>query len=221
MRRRSSVLRDHTAVRGLRKLSKNLRLGHGSSNLRHLRMQTAVECQFDMWVIRVDRLLELDKLLPHQVMKERKLIEKWDVSMKKVIFLSHQWTSYANPDHTAQQLRAFQQLLVRAAAGKLPVVEPSFADRQAYDTDVKISSAEWQSLARDAVIWIDFISVPRESTRDTAHAVSRRSRSPDTPRARALVSSRRDRSLLPGEQPRCQSGRGAKPTRAAPGAGGL
>ena len=50
---------------------------------------TAVEMQYEMWVIPIHHFVALQKLLPHQeLLKQGKLV-RHDQSMKAILFLSH------------------------------------------------------------------------------------------------------------------------------------
>ena len=122
---------------------------------------SAVEMQHDMWVISVSHFVRMRQLKPHlELLSEGKLV-RWDASMRAVFFLSHQWTSFTNPDHSTAQLRTVQSLLLRMMRGDVPKTAPAFADTMFYSADVSISSNKWKELVPDAYIWLDFISVPQ------------------------------------------------------------
>ena len=108
----------------------------------------------------VHEFVALPRLRPHQELLAQKKLVRWDSSMQNVFFLSHQWTSFREPDHSLQQLRTFQQLLTRMTSGKCPDTAPKFTNTQ----DHKITSAGWQEIASSAFIWMDFISVPQVGT---------------------------------------------------------
>ena len=135
-----------------------LRDGGGA---RQGRGDTATLMQHDMWVMSVSNFVRLTELKPHQeLLAEGKLV-RWDASFRAVFFLSHQWTSFANPDHSTAQLRTVQTLLLRMMSGDVPKTTPAFAEQYIFEQDVSISAAEWKRIVPDAYLWLDYISVPQ------------------------------------------------------------
>jgi hypothetical protein len=101
---------------------------------------TAIEMQYPMWVMPVSEFIKLTKLEPHQKLRADNRIVQWDKSMKRIFFMSHQWTSFANPDPTAEQLRAMQRIILRMMAGKLPKTSPSFVDAVYLPSTLSVTS---------------------------------------------------------------------------------
>ena len=120
---------------------------------------TAVDMQSEMWLMPVADFVALSTLEPHQKMLEQKKLVRWDSSMRHVLFVSHQWTSFDHPDHTHQQLRTMQRLLVRMFCGQCPDTAPVFADAAVFPKSVRVTTAEWQRIVPDAFIWMDYFSV--------------------------------------------------------------
>ena len=83
------------------------------------RHSTAVKIQYPMWVISVSNFIQLSELRPHQELRTSGQLEEYSPGMSSVFFLSHQWTSFTNPDHSTLQLRTIQQLLLRMSVGGL------------------------------------------------------------------------------------------------------
>ena len=95
-----------------------------------------------MWLISVSQFVRLSELKPHQdLLAEGKLV-RWDASMRTVFFLSHQWTSFASPDHSTTQLRSVQSLMLHMMRGNVPKTAPTFTDAVLFEQDVSISSSE-------------------------------------------------------------------------------
>ena len=88
---------------------------------------TAVEMKYPMWLVPVSAFVKLTKLEPHQVMRHRGELVRWEPSMQTVFFLSHQWTSFEHPDHTMDQVRCFKRLLIRMMKGEVATTVPDFA----------------------------------------------------------------------------------------------
>ena len=101
------------------------RTARDTSLLRGL-VGTAVEMKYPMWLVPVSAFVKLAKLEPHQVMRERGELVRWEPSMKTVFFLSHQWTSFEHPDHTLEQMRCFKRLLIRMMKGEVANTAPDF-----------------------------------------------------------------------------------------------
>ena len=123
--------------------------------------ETAVLMQAEMWVMPVSEFVKLETLRPHQELLADGKLSRWDSSMTRVFFLSHQWTAFDHPDHTTQQLRTFQRLVTRMVCGQCPDTEPKFADQAQLSKSVKVTSAQWSHIAEHAFIWMDYFSVRR------------------------------------------------------------
>ena len=121
--------------------------------------ETAIEMLYPMWLMPVHEFVTLSELRPHQELVAAGKLVKWDVTMKHVFFLSHQWTSFDRPDYSTSQLRTVQRTLVRMLCGKLPKTAPQYSDAIRLPSNVQISSAEWKEIVPYTHIWMDFISV--------------------------------------------------------------
>lgn len=122
---------------------------------------TAVEVQFDMWLISASDFVQLDRLLPHQELLAQNKLVRWHPAMHTVFFVSHQWTAFREPDPTGTQLRCFQKTLLRMLTGDLPPTRPTFADSHLLPPGVSIEAKEWQARIPHAYIWMDYLSFPQ------------------------------------------------------------
>ena len=120
---------------------------------------TAIAAQAPMWLMPANEFLALDALRPQQDLVAEGKMVVWQPSMETVFFVSHQWTALDHPDHSGLQLRTFQRLLERMLAGTCPETAPGFVDAANLRSKVKVSSRRWRELAKDAYIWMDYISV--------------------------------------------------------------
>jgi hypothetical protein len=122
--------------------------------------RTAVPLQYPFYVIRVNHFLELKVLCPHQELTAQGIVKEWDPSMKNVLFLSHQWTSWAHPDHTGEQLRTMQRLLTRMISGEVGTIEPTFIDKAYLPSGLQVTSEDWRDLLieGDAFIWMECVA---------------------------------------------------------------
>ena len=126
--------------------------------------ETAISMQYPMMLMRASDFIELSELQPHQRLRAAGKLVEWNSTMKHVLFLSHQWTSFEHPDHSNAQLRTVQKALARMIGGKLPKTTPAYADAIRLPSNIKIEPSEWQEIVQDAYIWMDYISVPQEVT---------------------------------------------------------
>jgi hypothetical protein len=101
------------------------------------------------------------------------LLQRWDSSMEVVIFVSQEWSSYDQPDHTGARLKCMQQVIRRMLAGTYPDVEPVLQDRF-YLEGKGISSKRWKHLAHRAHILSDCFSM-RQSTASAYELAARAS----------------------------------------------
>ena len=137
-----------------------------------LESASGIEMQFPMWVMPIHKFLGLTELLPHQELRRSNMLVERDDSMKTVIFVSHQWTSFDHPDHTGRQLLTLQRIFARMIMGQVPEVDAPFVDKAAFKGKVKVASREWKGILRNAYIWVDFAGVPQKETTNRNDAAS-------------------------------------------------
>ena len=117
--------------------------------------------KYPMWLVPVSSFVKLVRLEPHQVMRARGELVMWDPSMTTVFFLSHQWTSFDQPDHTLDQMRCVKRLLIRMMKGEVADTVPDFAARSYLGKGIKVTTKRWKDMVSDAYIWMDYMSVPQ------------------------------------------------------------
>ena len=93
--------------------------------------QTVIKMQAEMWVMPVNVFVSLKEVRPHQELRRQEKLVRWNSSMRTVIFLSHQWTAFDEPDHTREQLRTVQRLIHRMVSGTSAVGRTRMLWRQA------------------------------------------------------------------------------------------
>ena len=123
---------------------------------------TAIPIEHDMWVMPTWEFLQLSELQPHEELLAAGKLVRADDAMRRIFYVSHEWTSSEHPDHSTSQLRSFQAILLRMLHGTCPETSPAFNDAVRLPPGVKITSGEWQTLVRDSFVWLDFISVRRD-----------------------------------------------------------
>ena len=141
------------------KWSKITPMGGESTLHRGRRGSTAITMEYPMWVMAASEFLHLTELRPHEELRAEGKIMECNPSHTVVFYISHQWTSATHPDYSTARFRAFQTLLLRMVRGNVPETAPTFVDAVRLPSNVKISTKEWQTLVKDAVIWMDYLSV--------------------------------------------------------------
>ena len=127
---------------------------------------TSTTSKYPMYVLPVPALLELDSWLPHQELLEKgKLVEVTSSVDLEIVFVSHQWTSFAHPDPSGEQLARLQAVLRELMAGQTSV--SSNEQLQAiYRTADETTGAQWAAMLPKMCLWIDYVSIPQPGAVD-------------------------------------------------------
>eukprot|EP00400_MALV-I_sp_L67-5_P000867 gene867-1135_t len=124
------------------------------------------EVLFDMHCVRIDDLLQFEKL-PN--LDEIEKIDKFVIPDEndKIIFVSHQWTSYTHPDHTGHQFST-----LKAALRRLLNNDDIFpADSMAGQPGVP-AKKNFGKVLKNSLIWFDWMSVPQIKARHSQGNIS-------------------------------------------------
>jgi hypothetical protein len=112
-----------------------------------------------MYLISVPDLLKLERLLPHQEMKAKGLLREWTEEMR-VLFVSHEWLAWDQPDPKAEQLRVLQSVLQRLQDGTVGTVETVFQDL-VLKYNKSMTAAKCAAILPSMMVWIDYLSIPQ------------------------------------------------------------
>jgi hypothetical protein len=116
-----------------------------------------------MYLISVPNILKLDRMKPHQELLRQGMLAAWNESMRgRVIFVSHQWTAYANPDPDGDQLVDLQQTLARLSEGETDV-ENDVNMQLTGGPKGTVSGTEWKAMVPNMYVWLDFLSMAQPS----------------------------------------------------------
>ena len=123
--------------------------------------EDAVHHRYPMYVIKVTDLLELEAWLPHQdlVKAGKMIIVEKDMDVE-VLFISHQWTSFAHPDPSGEQLSTLKRVLRRLMEGQTSVRSNSMLEA-IYHSKLTISGDEWKRKLPNMYLWVDYFSIPQ------------------------------------------------------------
>ena len=122
-----------------------------------------VDRKYPFYVISVDKLLALDRWVPHQVLLKRgELVDLSDEADADVAFVSHQWTGFGHPDPSGAQLRHLQRVVRRLRNGELDVNNNLFLEL-IYGFQACRTAEEWaEKLGGGSFhFWIDYLSIPQ------------------------------------------------------------
>jgi hypothetical protein len=133
---------------------------HGRKRTMHVehlrkRLSTATIIEHDMFLISLDTLTALygqqgkSRVMDvHQELKKRHFLTNWrDVpSGSEIIFVSHEWLSWAHPDPKGKQLRVLCRVLERLKKGELSQLMMDFLDTTMYQMKFTTSGKELQEM---------------------------------------------------------------------------
>jgi hypothetical protein len=122
--------------------------------------------EYGMFVMPLDVFLGIDKIQAHQQLKrEGKLIEWTPELDRPVFFLSHQWLSFKHPDPLMEQVKTFQNLLKNLASGSMDV-PLSMLHKCSFDCLPTLTGSHWKEVLPNAVVWMDYFSMPQPTVID-------------------------------------------------------
>ena len=117
---------------------------------------TAIERQYPMFVLPVQKVLGLDKLKTHEEMSSS-LVE-WKPGMGKVVFCSHTWLQYKEPDNDAGlKLALLKDLLSGILDGSVGTLELEHP----YYGKMSIPGKQLRDDIRTGYVWFDLMSIPQ------------------------------------------------------------
>eukprot|EP00400_MALV-I_sp_L67-5_P000589 gene589-1008_t len=123
---------------------------------------------FPMHTVPIQDLLQWDRMHPHHEVKEmgnfvvldpQKEPIKKTLKKRKVIFVSHQWVGYKEPDPDGIQFDALRGALNNLLAGE--VIHPADSAKQLPGVP---KPTRFDKMLRDALVWIDYYSIPQATT---------------------------------------------------------
>ena len=99
------------------------------------------------------------KLEPHQVLKERGDLVKWedicDDEEATIAFVSHEWLAWDHPDKDNIQTHTLCEALRRLKEGKVDKVTMSIMHQLIYKQNVVTTAKEWSRILKKVYIWFD------------------------------------------------------------------
>eukprot|EP00966_Prymnesium_polylepis_P235929 5456435-Prymnesium_polylepis.1 len=116
-----------------------------------------------MHVISVPNFLKLEKLLPHQELKRRTLLtERTSIPAGNILFISHQWLGWEEPDPRGEKLLVLQRVLQRLMEGKGGDIDANVWSQLSLGEKTKMDGAALAAALPHAFIWMDYLSMPQK-----------------------------------------------------------
>ena len=129
----------------------------------------SMDCPYPMYVISIEKLLQMEGLEPHQNMLANGLVVKWDPSMNgRIIFISHEWMGYHHADPCGEQFRELRRLVERLCKGEVPRVESHYLQQLKFGQNMVLTAKEWMRALPHMYVWWDFCCIPQMGVRGTA-----------------------------------------------------
>ena len=133
------------------------------------RISTATPIHHDMWLMSLDTMLGLyssdtKKCIVdvHQKLKRLGLLVNWrDIrSDSEVVFVSHEWLSWAHPDPKGEHMKILCRVLRRLKEGKVDTEMDPF-HTIFYKHKFKTKAKDWMEMMNRTYIWFDWFSMPQ------------------------------------------------------------
>jgi len=146
------------------------------------RISTATPIQHEMWLISLEDLLTLygkgsrcRVMETHQELKRRDFLTSWcDVpSDSEIVFVSHEWLSWAHPDPQGHQLRVLCRVIERLKRGELDTDMEPFHTIM-YTHKFTTNAKDWESMLKRTYFWVDWFSMPQPGAEKLRILVRRR-----------------------------------------------
>lgn len=128
--------------------------------------------KFPMHCVRIEDLLEFDKLPSHaEVQRMNKFVIPDRSDTRKILFISHQWCGFKEPDPSNLQFLTLKAALKNLLAGRRANPSPILAELPGAPKSMKFDEK-----LKGCLVWIDYFGVPQVSAvespdkRNTTHA---------------------------------------------------
>mmetsp|Transcript_22149 Transcript_22149/g.59525 ORF Transcript_22149/g.59525 Transcript_22149/m.59525 type:complete len:240 (-) Transcript_22149:758-1477(-) len=121
-----------------------------------------------MYLISVPTFLEETMLRPHQhLAKENKLVKYDKYHAGRVIFVSHQWLAWNEPDPQGVHLTTLQALLRRLMEGDFSAITSDIIGQFWMGDSIKLKADQLRSAVPHMFLLIDYVSMPQNVVDDS------------------------------------------------------
>ena len=121
-----------------------------------------------MWLLPMKTFFELNEFVVHQDLLERGALVQYNPRLhdERVVFVSHQWTSFDLPDPSGEQFHCLKMALQRLASGRIKKVKSTNFSKHFVSYDISVDGKTWKETLPDMFIWFDFMSVPQPAAEE-------------------------------------------------------
>lgn len=127
------------------------------------RRNTAWARKYPMWLLPMKTFFELSDFVVHQDLLERGALVEYDPCLHdgRVVFVSHQWSSFDLPDPSGEQFHCLKTALQRLASGHIKKVKSTTFSKHYVSYSISVDGKTWKKTLPDMFIWFDFMSIPQ------------------------------------------------------------
>lgn len=122
-------------------------------------MQAEATIPFPMYTVPLEEALQMSCVEPHEKLKERGLLVKFEKNLGKAVFVSHQWAGKSHPDPTFEQFRVFQDSMKNILSDRLHQIPLDFVTETYVAKAKPLATQEFRS--EKLFIWYDYFSCPQ------------------------------------------------------------
>jgi len=121
---------------------------------------------FPMYVVRMQDLLEMTEVAPHNELLAQGKLHKYEPGMGAVVFVSHQWCGKKHPDPDFKQFKVFQSALRNFFAGSI-TVEWDFQNKAFAGATDTLTAVEIDDML-NSYVWFDYFAIPQLNARSVS-----------------------------------------------------
>eukprot|EP00929_Paragymnodinium_shiwhaense_P022799 TRINITY_DN14453_c1_g1_i1.p1 TRINITY_DN14453_c1_g1~~TRINITY_DN14453_c1_g1_i1.p1 ORF type:complete len:718 (-),score=122.70 TRINITY_DN14453_c1_g1_i1:463-2616(-) len=115
---------------------------------------------FPMYVVKVSDAMAMEEVQPHQELVRQGKVVEYEEGMR-VMFISHQWTSWDHPDKAAEQFRALRMMLKGVEGREINVSLCPCISMYTGTLTPQTKQEHIHELIEDGYLWYDYFSVPQ------------------------------------------------------------
>lgn len=115
-----------------------------------------------MYVVSVDTILNWTEWPVHQVALKKDVLQSYSNSHQgHIVFVSHEWLDFAQPDPEARHLRCLQRHLRGFMERRWTAVETNSVDAMNGYDKLVVSADQWAEATPQLLLWIDYPCFPQ------------------------------------------------------------
>eukprot|EP00929_Paragymnodinium_shiwhaense_P046637 TRINITY_DN2373_c0_g1_i2.p1 TRINITY_DN2373_c0_g1~~TRINITY_DN2373_c0_g1_i2.p1 ORF type:complete len:686 (-),score=59.63 TRINITY_DN2373_c0_g1_i2:468-2525(-) len=125
---------------------------------------------FPMYVGKMSDVINMASIEAHQTLVSSGKVQQYRPGMR-VLFVSHQWTSWEHPDKAAEQFSVLQEMLCGLRAGDTKRWCCPHAFLWRHNLNPLIKDGDLENLVEEGYIWYDYFCIPQPSVASLSEMV--------------------------------------------------